>query len=192
MAEHSPVFTTLALAAAAADVFVVALAHARTHRIESGSVRAETKDGIVSSETKSQLPTFAFLMLSFFLSFFLSFSLPLPLPHYLSLSMSLSQSLSLSLSRSLYFISSVLVLSQCPMSAAAPALSLSLSLSLYFVIAVSAAGSLLLSFLGPPIALLARAMVAPSSEDADEISYAADVAVVCLSGSERARRHSVW
>ena len=126
MAEHSPVFTTLALAAAAADVFVVALAHARTHRIESGSVRAETKDGIVSSETKSQLPTFAFLMLSFFLSFFLSFSLPLPLPHYLSLSMSLSQSLSLSLALSILSLLSWSCLSvpcQPP-----PPLSLSLSL----------------------------------------------------------------
>ena len=59
----------------------------------------------------------------------------------------------------------------------------SLSPSLYFVILVSAGGSLL-ARLSPVLAV-----VAPSSEDAEEISYAADNAVICLSACQETSGH---
>ena len=67
----------------------------------------------------------------------------------------------------------------------------SLSPSLYFVIVVSAGGSLLarspLSLLEPSSSLV---VVAPSSEDAEEISYAADDdAVICLSACQETSGH---
>ena len=115
------------------------------------------KDGKVNFETKRRLPTFAVLSSPYvYLSLSLSLSLYLPPFLYLSISSLLSWS--------------------CPMLAA------SVSPPLYFVIAVSAAAMPPSFSLPRPPPLLsishARAVVAPSSEDAEEISYSADDSVV--------------